>query len=271
MASEAVASSSSTGTTNSPASISSCWNPYSVQAAYDMAVYNLTGFYGLGLFYDPNFPHIAASYHSSEAANAASRPKRRKIEGSNPVQEQQQQCATTRLSYDPRNRGRVGWKPYSDIHGVNGSLASGGRLARKGEDLRPNGLKTLKRKHGESLSHVNSNVVKNTQVLQPDRGCTIGNLFPEILSMIFEYCDVQSKGRAAQVRSDFFLLFLDSFRKTFFFSFLYSPFEKSYNHKFNICMLFCLHYYRCSMCSQSKLISKVFRSHILHSNNFFPA
>jgi hypothetical protein len=67
-------------------------------------------------------------------------------------------------------------------------LASGGRLARKGEDLRPNGLKTLKRKHGESLSHVNSNVVKNTQVLQPDRGCTIGNLFPEILSMIFEYC-----------------------------------------------------------------------------------
>ena len=171
-----------------------------------MAVYNLTGFYGLGLFYDPNlnFPHIAASYHSSEAANAASRPKRRKVEGSNPVQEQQQ-CATTRLSYDPRNRGRVGWKPYSDIHGVNGSLASGGRLARKGEDLRPNGLKTLKRKHGESLSHVNSNVVKNTQVLQPDRGCTIGNLFPEILSMIFEYCDVQSKGRAAQVRSDFFI------------------------------------------------------------------
>ena len=85
MASEAVASSSSTGTTNSPASISSCWNPYSVQAAYDMAVYNLTGFYGLGLFYDPNFPHIAASYHNSEAANAASRPKRRKIEGSNPA------------------------------------------------------------------------------------------------------------------------------------------------------------------------------------------
>lgn len=29
--------------------------------------------------------------------------------------------------------------------------------------------------------------------------CTIGNLFPEILSTIFEYLDVQSKGRAAQV------------------------------------------------------------------------
>ena len=28
---------------------------------------------------------------------------------------------------------------------------------------------------------------------------TIGNLFPEILSIIFEYLDVPSKGRAAQV------------------------------------------------------------------------
>ena len=29
--------------------------------------------------------------------------------------------------------------------------------------------------------------------------CTIGNLFPEILSTIFEYLDVPAKGRVAQV------------------------------------------------------------------------
>ena len=31
--------------------------------------------------------------------------------------------------------------------------------------------------------------------------CTIGNLFPEILSTIFEYLDVQAKGRVAQVQT----------------------------------------------------------------------
>jgi len=189
---EAVASSSSTATTASIASVSSCWNPLSVQAAYDMAVYNLLAYNGL--FYDPN---LHSMYHSAEAA---SRPvKRRKIEVSNPVQEQQQQAVTnTRLSFDPRSRGRVGWKPYSDIRlDQHGSpLASGGRLVRKGEDPRP--LKTLgKRRHGDSSNHGSTpNVVKNTQVIQP---CLIGNLFPEILSMIFEYLDVQSKGRVAQV------------------------------------------------------------------------
>ena len=192
---EAVASSSSTATTASIASVSSCWNPLSVQAAYDMAVYNLLGY---GLYYDPI---LSPMYHSAEAA---SRPKRRKIEGSNPVQEQQQ-VTNTRLSFDPRSRGRVGWKPYSDIRlDQHGSLASGGRLVRKGEDPRP--LKTLgKRRHGDSSNHAIPNVVKNTQVIQPDRGCTIGNLFPEVLSMIFEYLDVQSKGRVAQVRTIFFL------------------------------------------------------------------
>merc|ERR1711879_611333 len=132
-------------------------------------------------------------YHNAEAA---SRPKRRKIEGSNPVQEQQQ-VTNTRLSFDPRSRGRVGWKPYSDIrldqHGSFGPKS----LVRKGEDPRPSKI-LGKRRHGDSSNHAIPNVVKNTQVIQPDRGCTIGNLFPEILSMIFEYLDVQSKGRVAQ-------------------------------------------------------------------------
>ena len=204
MAAEAVASTSSTGVTASPASVSSCWNPLSVQAAFDIAVYNL--YYGnhyhqnYHQFYaDPlNLAQAAsasASQHYTDAANSAvSRPKRRKVEGSNPVQEQ--------TVFDARNgRARgVTYKPYIGLN--NNSLASGGRLTRKGEDLRP--LKTLKRKNGEHANHAGAltNVnVKNTHALvQHERGCTIGNLFPEILSMVFEYLDVKSKGRVAQVR-----------------------------------------------------------------------
>lgn len=193
MAEGAVAPAASTSSTSSQSpsvTSSSCWSQLSVAAALD--IYN---FFGLGAYY-----FVAADNAFQQAAAAAAaydpqppRVKRRKIE----VEE-----STTRL-FDGKRNGRssgvVTFKPYSDIR-LDSSLNSSG--LRTGRELQL----PLKRRHGhDGLSHIptqKGSVVKNTQVIQPDRGCTIGNLFPEILSMIFEYLDVQSKGRVAQVRTE---------------------------------------------------------------------
>ena len=170
----AVASSNST---NSPTQ--NCWSPLSVAAALD--IYN---FFGLSYYF------VAADNAFQQAmAYEPPRPKRRKVENLD------QESCTTRLHHEKRGRNGVTFKPYSDIRLDSSSYSKG---------LRTRELQLpLKRKH-DGLSHIPTNkgsVVKNTHVIQPDRGCTIGNLFPEILSMIFEYLDVQSKGRVAQVNT----------------------------------------------------------------------
>ena len=189
MASAEAAVASGSNNTAQTASISSCWNPLSIAAALDMAVYNL---YNLGYFYAAPDPSLA-----NLANFEPPRPKRRKVENL-PLEN-----TSTRL-YGTQ-RGRVTFKPYSDIS-LDSSMCQGGS--------RPRGdcqLAGLKRRH-DGLHNLpphctqRSTTHSHTVVIQPDLGCTIGNLFPEILSMIFEYLDVQSKGRVAQVSHSFLII-----------------------------------------------------------------
>jgi hypothetical protein len=151
---------------------------------------------------------------------------------------------TSRLLFDRRGRGSVTFRPYTDsllecsVLKANcledyrsGHFQSGGggpRSKRKpflfgyvgcdgtivGNYQNSNYYLPLAKNHprgcmpfrnGDSRERVE--VEKSyTHVVKT----TIGNLFPEILSIIFEYLDVPSKGRAAQVKHNFSLLFLIS-------------------------------------------------------------
>lgn len=160
----------------------STWSPLAI----NMALNELYGPYYYGLM--ASVAAVAAYEPLAVAVTAgpqrASSVKRRKVES--PVEA----TTNTRLLVD--RRGRVTFKPYSDIRLDSCSSSQAG-----GE------CQPLKRKLGQPLHsplHSKGTKCKKAAVVQPDRGCTIGNLFPEILSMIFEYLDVQSKGRVAQVR-----------------------------------------------------------------------
>ena len=139
---------------------------------------------------------------------------------------------TSRLLFDRRGRGSVTFRPYTDsllecsVLKANcleefrgGHFQSGGARNKRKPFLfgyvgcdgtlvgsyqnsnyylplaknHPRGCMTFR--NGDNRERVE--VEKSyTQVVKT----TIGNLFPEILSIIFEYLDVPSKGRAAQVR-----------------------------------------------------------------------
>ena len=141
---------------------------------------------------------------------------------------------TSRLLFDRRGRG-VTFRPYTD------SLLECSVL--KGHDFQPRGgqLRGSKQKNSFLFGYVgcDGTLVTNYQnsnyylplTKNHPRGCmtfrngdnlrerveveksythivktTIGNLFPEILSIIFEYLDVPSKGRAAQVKLIFTII-----------------------------------------------------------------
>ena len=192
MAAEAVASTSNSQTHSSPAVVTSMaaasWSP----ASYSL---DFLHWYGLQNYYNL----MAASL--VPAANLQDRTlRKRKANSPNEVVSQQHGAAvlsgdSTRL-FD--RRGKVTFKPYNDIR-LDSSLST----------LPGEHYHQIKRRHLDGLRGTNglhglkqgSSLSKKTQVIQPDRGCTIGNLFPEVLSIIFEYLDEQSKGRVAQVRS----------------------------------------------------------------------
>ena len=192
MAAEAVASTSNSQTHSSPAVVTSMaaasWSP----ASYSLEFLH---WYGLQNYYNM----MAASL--VPAANLQDRTlRKRKANSPNEVVSQQHGAAvlsgdSTRL-FD--RRGKVTFKPYNDIR-LDSSLST----------LPGEHYHQIKRRHLDGLRGTNglhglkqgSSLSKKTQVIQPDRGCTIGNLFPEVLSIIFEYLDEQSKGRVAQVRS----------------------------------------------------------------------
>lgn len=159
------------------AATASTWSPM----AMELAVCN---------WYGPYYYSLLTTFANFDQPPRA---KRRKVEvtASTPMTSE---STTTRLLFD--RRGRVTFKPYSDIR-LDSSLSN-----HVGE------CQPLKRRLGEGphTSGLNQGqhkgqASKKAQIIQPDRGCTIGNLFPEVLSMIFEYLDVQSKGRVAQVRN----------------------------------------------------------------------
>lgn len=114
-------------------------------------------------------------------------PKRRKLEKSNnyrPVDyiDQDYDYDSTLLV-----KGHVTFRPYSEIQAA--SLAS---LANLQTSRHENKKRYHKAEHREKARR---GVDKETR----DEGTTIDNLFPEILCLIFEKLDIQSKGRAAQV------------------------------------------------------------------------
>ena len=107
---------------------------------------------------------------------------------------------STRLFLHDRRRHGITYKPYSDISLGNSQSGSGLPGEYFNQPKKPrhlDGRRGTNGLHGHKQGQVGS--LKKAQIIQPDRGCTIGNLFPEVLSMIFEYLDEQSKGRVAQV------------------------------------------------------------------------
>lgn len=109
-------------------------------------------------------------------------PKRRKLDKSNNYRtteqayEQEYELVQRDSSSRVKNH-RVSYRPYSDLqHTVK--------------------QKPSKKSYSKSDSQIKTRV-KNDE--EPQDGTTIDNLFPEILCLIFEKLDLQSKGRAAQV------------------------------------------------------------------------
>ena len=144
------------------------------------------------VYQNPWYYVLAAKEVAVQAAVGYERPhKRRKTEAS--VVGQPQESTVTHLWNDRR---RNIFKPYSGLESANHPRQSQLPLKRRNDGL-------------PAIPNYNKGSVgsSRTHVIQPDRGCTIGNLFPEILSIIFEYLDTQSKGRAAQVRTIFSLDF----------------------------------------------------------------
>lgn len=180
MAAEAAKASPSSSLTTASPSVANCWTPF-LDLAHMSHMYNV---------YPQHFYYVLAQEAAIQQAASASnyeRPhKRRKVEGtSNSGQPQE---STTHLWSDRRRS--INFKPYSGLESVpNHPRQSQLPLKRRNDGL-PAVPNYTKGSVGSSRTHV----------IQPDRGCTIGNLFPEILSMIFEYLDTQSKGRVAQVR-----------------------------------------------------------------------
>ena len=139
---------------------------------------------------------------------------------------------TSRLLYDRRGRGSVTFRPYTDsllecsvLKGNcldeyrSGHYQSGGARNKRGKQpflfgygcdgnfvgsyqnsnyylpLAKNPRACMMLRNGDSRERVEVEKSYTVHVKT-----TVGNLFPEILSIIFEYLDVASKGRAAQVR-----------------------------------------------------------------------
>jgi hypothetical protein len=143
------------------------------------------------VFYD-----VLAAYAAFAAATSSQcelpRPKKRKLETaatSNPAAS----ADTSRLIVD--RRGHVTFRPYSDSLDTPRKallVETQTTLSRSRAGL-TGYLPASKSQEGLSSSRLCED--KKVQHLE----CTIGNLFPEILSTIFCYLDVPSKGRAAQV------------------------------------------------------------------------
>lgn len=112
-------------------------------------------------------------------------PKRRKLDKSNnyltsePLSADYEATATTRA-----RKQHVSYRPYSDLTRDLGSQANKQKQTKK--IAHKADLQVTNRTHQEDVAR---------------EGTTSDVLFPEILCLIFEKLDLQSKGRVAQVRS----------------------------------------------------------------------
>ena len=115
-------------------------------------------------------------------------PKRRKLDKSNNylTTESLPPCEVECRESNTRVRSHnVSYRPYSDLHHPNTGVKQ---------------KSSKKQLSGKSDVAVRARVQQDL-VTQPE-GTTIDDLFPEILCLIFEQLDLQSKGRVAQVKTD---------------------------------------------------------------------
>ena len=189
-------------------------HPHVWPAGFDQTYHHAT-WYGSPIYY--NHPHLvhaafaAAAAAAAAAATAASpdcyeppRCKRRKM--ANPVSDPIDADEMTRVF---SRRGPVTFRPYSDDLIEPGMSTIGLRGYRKGRhgvggEGRTQGAKRKLGSGRESKATVGRDSEMMSQSnIDDDRDndkTTIGNLFPEILEMIFGHLDIRSKGRAARVR-----------------------------------------------------------------------
>ena len=116
-------------------------------------------------------------------------PKRRKLDKSNnyltpesslpPCESECREASNTRV-----RSHHVTYRPYSDLHHNTGVKQKSSK----------------KQLSGKSDVTVRARVQQD--LVSPPEGTTIDDLFPEILCLIFEQLDLQSKGRVAQVKTD---------------------------------------------------------------------
>ena len=141
----------------------------------------LSGWYGYNLFNVANFIEFAEPF-----------PKRRKLDKANSYNRSAEQVTEVVASHrDSAKRVKsqcsVTYRPYiSELTVVPAQKKASCKRASKSSE---NSLGLRSR-------------VKSEELKERD-GTTIDNLFPEILCLIFEKLDLQSKGRAAQVKRVF--------------------------------------------------------------------
>ena len=128
-------------------------------------------------------------------------PKRRKLDKSNNylTTESLPPCESECRESNTRVRSHnVTYRPYSDLHHNTPGVKQ---------------KSSKKQLSGKSDVAVRARVQQDL-VTQPE-GTTIDDLFPEILCLIFEQLDLQSKGRVAQVKTDKYMkYFIASVRNT---------------------------------------------------------
>jgi len=145
----------------------------------------LSGWYGYNLFNVANFIEFAEPF-----------PKRRKLDKANSYNrsaaEQVTEVVASHRDSAKRvksHQGSVTYRPYiSDLSSVV--------PAQKKASSKRAGSKS-----SENSLGLRSCRAKSEELKELKDGTTIDNLFPEILCLIFEKLDLQSKGRAAQVCS----------------------------------------------------------------------
>ena len=144
----------------------------------------LSGWYGYNLFNVANFIEFAEPF-----------PKRRKLDKANSYNRSEQVTEVVASHRDSAKRVKsqcsVTYRPYiSDLSSVV-------PVQKKNASCKRTGLKSSENSGLGLRSRAKSEDLKERD------GTTIDNLFPEILCLIFEKLDLQSKGRAAQVKRVF--------------------------------------------------------------------
>lgn len=175
-------------------------SPPATLSLQEMAGVVCTWYHGFTTFYHHQHQILARDFCDPP------RPKRRKTN-------ELSDSNTTSLGM-LRNRGHVTFKPYSDdIESGCGCSSDNDHRRFLFLQLQPNQKRKKPRENDQSGSGANednrnSNVRRRLKAGQVRERLlekktvektTIGNIFPEVLAIIFQYLDVQSKGRAARV------------------------------------------------------------------------